>query len=363
MTAQAPEMSAPTDVLLLGTNGTEHPLIPMPFTAEIDGRQFKGDGLSLVGAEVSGLVDPAIEGAVRLVRLSFVFHGFAVVIPVECKITTTSASTGKVSLVFTDPAGAHLPQLRHVLNSYVAGDLVSMGQFLSVAAATPPTKKAAGSAEAATAGERIRRVLGTLALAALTLVLVGAALTLAYRRLYIVPVAAPAQIMPQGQMLGALAAGQLDYVNPDAAKGEVAYAIRSVSGQVLSVAMPCTCTGILTGPSAGDTIKAGQPVMLVHTEDAPILVHAAIPSEDLFKLAGADHLSVELGDGTKFTARLAAPLVTAPNAEEGESVKVMFTPDSPIDPARIGQIANVEIVKPVPRQLLPLVNFADRFGG
>ena len=40
--------------------GNDHPVIDLPFTAVIDGRQFRGRGLSLVAAYVAGLMDPAV---------------------------------------------------------------------------------------------------------------------------------------------------------------------------------------------------------------------------------------------------------------------------------------------------------------
>jgi hypothetical protein len=127
----------------LGAGTTDHPLISIPFTAEIDGRQYKGSGLSLVRAEVFGLMDPALAGATRLVRLSFLFHGFTVLLGVECRIDPTPGPQGKVVLSFIDPTGEHLPQLRHVLNSFVAGDLVTMGQFLAVSSVKPMSGKPA----------------------------------------------------------------------------------------------------------------------------------------------------------------------------------------------------------------------------
>ncbi len=86
---------------------TDQPVLPVPFTAEIDGRQCRGEGVSLVRAEVAGLLDPALEGQDRLVRLSFAFQGFTVALAVRSRIGRVDG--GRADLVFTDPTATTFP--------------------------------------------------------------------------------------------------------------------------------------------------------------------------------------------------------------------------------------------------------------
>ncbi|MEO8530821.1 MAG: hypothetical protein ABI459_06340, partial [Deltaproteobacteria bacterium] len=266
-----------------------------------------------------------------------------------------------VVLAFTNPTGEHLPQLRHVLNSFVAGDLVTMGQFLAVSTVKPGSTgkpaRAAGSS-GRSAGEILRKIAGTASLIALTAVLVGAVGTLAYKRIYVTPVATPAQILPAGQTMSALAAGQLDYVNTEAKKGEIAYTIRSIGGQMLSMAMPCECSALLAGPSLGDTLQAGEAVMLIHPSDAPLVLHAVVPGSDLFKLTSADHVDVAFADGTTLRAHLAQTTNLRAAMGSDDGVAVILTPDAPISNDRLGQIARLSIVQPLPPFLSSLVGQA-----
>ena len=51
----------------------EHPVIRLPFSVLINGRSFQGNGLSIVGAEATGLIDPQLHGRVQVVTLVFNF--------------------------------------------------------------------------------------------------------------------------------------------------------------------------------------------------------------------------------------------------------------------------------------------------
>jgi mannuronan synthase len=121
-------------------SGNDHPVVDLPFTAVIDGRQFRGRGLSLVAAYVSGLIDPQAINAVRIVRLVFQFDGFSVALVAEARVREGTEGSGTAELAFVHPTGAHLPQLRHILNAFIAGDLMGLGQTLGVAATRAPQR-------------------------------------------------------------------------------------------------------------------------------------------------------------------------------------------------------------------------------
>ncbi|RYI20165.1 MAG: hypothetical protein EON48_09005, partial [Acetobacteraceae bacterium] len=70
-----------TDLQLAGP--TDHPVIAMPFHVEIDGRQYQGRGISLVRAEIAGLIDPHMAGTERMAWLVFRFQGFTVGLSIE----------------------------------------------------------------------------------------------------------------------------------------------------------------------------------------------------------------------------------------------------------------------------------------
>jgi mannuronan synthase len=357
-TTRPDEMAAKTALLLpmnLGDGTTDHPVLSIPFTAEIDGRHCLGLEISLVRAQVAGLLDPALDGQERLVRLSFSFHGFAVTLAVSCRIALVGGAAGKAALIFTDPTGDHLPQLRHLLNGWIAGDLVSIGQVLGTATTGPANS---GGKAGARPGDQsgpgiLSRLVGSLAMLALAAGLVAAVMLLTYVRGYLVTLPAPARIVAEGQVLAALAPGQIDYVNTAAAAGEVAFTLRTDGGQVLSVTMPCDCVASLEGVAPGATVQAGDPVMTVHAPGAPLAARVEVSPDMLFDIARADSAVLTLPDGRNLSVRPSLPL-PAPAGRASDLVTVTFVADGlPLDAALAGTIAEVTLTRRIPTFLEP----------
>ena len=321
----------------------EHPLLDIPFVVGIDGRQFKGERLSLVAAEITGLMDPALDGATRLMRFMFPFKGFSVTLEVQGRVQSLDRGNGHATVNFVDPAGVHLPQLRHLINSYIAGDLVALGDVIGVAPSLPsPVHRAAVSAKGLTFG----RILGGAGLTLAALALIAAVGSLAYNRIFTQALAAPGLVVQDGMTLTATAAGQVDYVNTAAAKGEVAYTIRASSGEMLSIAMPCDCTATALAAAVGATVGAGEPMLSVHAADAPAVLTATVAAEDVLTLAFADHVSAVLADGSKITASIDTASLRAQPGAAGLPIRLI--PKTALAAAQIGQLAQLTIIKKSP---------------
>lgn len=332
------------DQLSFLPNKGDHPMMDVPFMVGIDGRQYRGMRLSLVMAEIGGLMDPALENATRLMRMVFPFNGFSVTLGVLGLIKHVDRDKGLAQVTFVDPAGEHLPQMRHILNSYIAGDLVSLGGVIGVAAKLPSP---AARAESAKANRKLLpRLLGSAGMVLATVLLIGGAGTLAYNRIFTQAIASPGRVMQDGMTLGAIAAGQLDYVNLEASQGEVAFSIRTTSGDLLSIAMPCTCTAELLGASVGATVQAGDAVMTVSAPDAPVVVTAQVTSDELLAMAFADHVAIRFADGT--TVRARAETDSLRGSAGDALVPVRLLTDVALPPSRAGQLGALTIIRPLP---------------
>jgi alginate biosynthesis protein Alg44 len=338
----------PIETLPLQPLKGEHPMLDIPFLVGIDGRQFKGARLSLVMAEISGLMDPALAGTTRLMRFVFPFKGFSVTLEILGEIQAMDRDKGAATVSFVDPAGPHLPQLRHLMNSFIAGDLVALGEVIGVAS-TLPSPAARAAAKVAGRSLTFGRVIGTAGLLTATVLLVGAVGMLAYARIFTTPLDAAGLVTQDGLTLTAIAAGQVDYVNLDADPGEVAFTIRSSTGEMLSIAMPCDCSLTPMGAVVGATVQAGDPMLSVHAPDAPVLVTTQVPADLLLDLAFADHVTMEFADGVTVSASADPASLRAPSG--AETVPVRLIPVEPLDPARAGQLAQLTVIKPVPFDL------------
>lgn len=351
--APQPEARHPRDAALRPASlvgGNEHPLIDIPFSVYVDGRQFAGDGISLVEAQVVGLADPALENQERLVRIAFDFGGFSVSLHPKVRILRDSPQ--RLVLRFSEPTGDHLPQLRHLLNDHISGDLTSFGSVVRTNGAMGASP--AGSRRRRTsAWSVLRRLLGGLVVLALTFLLVGAAVLLVGQRLLVMRLDAPGQVVIDGQTLNAVASGQLSYLDPQAAVGEVVATIAATSGETLSIVMPCDCEAILGDAAEGGTVVAGEPLLTLVEGPARTVVEASVPVRDLFALQQAGGAEIRLADGR---ATFGA-LVGGSRAAPGESTAlVRLTPAEPLAADLAGQAVELSLHRE-PRRLL------DRLAG
>lgn len=330
---------------------TDHPVIAMPFHVEIDGRQYKGRGISLVRAEIAGLIDPHMAGLERMAWLVFRFQGFTVGLPVEVRMQETDAARGTAALVFLDPTGEHLPQLRHLVNAWIAGDLVTLGQAIAVR----PVAAKPGAGQAA---RRLPRLRGMLLLLVLTVALVGLVAGKLFQRVFTHRLATPVVAGFDGRTLAATATGQVEFLDPQAKPGEVAYAIRANTGQVLSVAMPCDCRVEVLGVEAGSTVFAGDPVLRVSAPDAGLVATGFVLPEEMLDLARASGVDLRFADGLHVAAGLAPGGIGS--AAPGAPVPFRLVPAEPLPADRLGQLAEVTLRYPVLGLIRPLSRLADR---
>jgi len=323
----------------------EHPVIRIPFNVVINGRSFQGNGLSIVGAEATGLMDPQLHGRVQVVLLVFNFPGYSISLPVDAAIGAGSPEEGTVSLRFLEPTGPHLPQLRYILNSYVGGDLVGIDGMIQSAEKIEVAKAAAPGATKKSAGASIMQGVRWGAFAGLGLLLVGFVGVKLYERLFVAPVSGLSTVSLAGMDLRAISPGQLDFVNPAAKKGDIAFAIRTTSGEVLAVSMPCDCVVAPGAAEGGATVLAGDTVMTVAPADAPVVVSANVDGHGLKMLASGAIAEVHMPDGTVTSAAL--DLKELPGllrtATDGVAIPVDLIPTQPLQVAAVGQPVDVLI--------------------
>lgn len=320
--------------------GNDHPVVNLPFTAVIDGRQFHGRGLSLVAAYVVGLMDPAVLNATRIVRLMFQFDGFHVTLVVDAEVREAAPGSSEVELIFVHPTGPHLPQLRHILNAFIAGDLVGLGQTIGVAGTAAP--KGLTDADLPERRLSLRRVAGGVGVGLFSLTLIIAVGMLTYQRMFVTLVPVLGTVISTGEVMRATTTGQIVFLDLTAGKADVAVAIQAASGDVQSLVMPCDCVVTAQGLREGSTVLIGEPILQLTSDSDQRLIAVAFPPAMLFDLAAADRIELTFPSGDKALAT-AEPL-GLPNAGADAQV-ILLRPDAPLDAGRVGEPVQVRILR------------------
>lgn len=330
---------------------SEHPVLPVPFTATMGEARLEGTGLSVAAAYVAidGALDPRWINHRAPARLQFAFEGFAVVLEAEVMVAG-SRRPGEMTLQFLDPLGPHLPQLRHILNSHIAGDLVSLGGFLSYTGPTKP--KAARAAETTTAwGRRLR----SLMVAAVSLVLILAAVGLMISRATRSYEPRPVFIEREGREMRATTAGQIAYLNPAAKKGEVVFTINANTGDVLNFQLPCDCEVAVTdGIFEGATVLPFDVILSIFDATLGVRVQTQISIEGLAKVMNGAGATLDVNDGQSIPVRVETTSATTAAALRGDpAVPVRLVPAAgALTPEDIGKAARLRLSSSWFRDLL-----------
>lgn len=330
---------------------SEHPVLALPFSATLGEAQLEGTGLSVAAAYVAidGALDERWINHRAPVRMLFAFEGFSVTLEAQVMIAG-SRRPGEMTLQFLDPLGPHLPQLRHILNSHIAGDLVSLGGFLSYTGPTKP--KAARAAETTSAWGRRLRSLG---MAGLSLALIAAAAGLMISRATQSYEPRPVFIEREGRDMRATTAGQIAYLNPKARKGEVVFSINANTGDVLNFQLPCDCeVSVTEGIFEGATVLPFDVILSIFEPTLGVRVQTQISIEGLAKVMNGNQAYLDVNDGQSLPVRVETTSATTAAAMQGElAVPVRLVAEKgALTPADIGKAARLRLSSSWFRDLL-----------
>ncbi len=320
---------------------TEHPVLPIPFKVTIGDTMLDGVEISVAAAYVAinGSLDPAWKDHREVVRLQFDFDGFSVTLFPEM-VVAGSRGTGEMTLQFMDPAGAHLPQLRYIMNTYLAGDFVSMGGMLSYSGPTKP--KAAKGGQAAPSKFRVRSA----AVAFISLCLIIGTASLLVNRATQTIEPRPVFIERVGQEMRATTAGQVIFINPDAKTGEVVFSINSNAGDVLNFQLPCDCEVVVTeGIYEGATVLPIDVILSFFDSNLGVRVQTQMSIEGLSKAVNGESAYLDINDGRTIPVHVVVTSATNVAAARGDLfVPVsLATEDGALTEADIGKAAQLRL--------------------
>lgn len=334
-----PPTDAERDSLLDLADGNEHPRVRLPFSVTIEGRSYEGSVLSMVAARVTGIVGANWPGAHKLAIFRFNFGSFWMSLPIDVTISAADSKTGAVTLRYRDPTGQHMPQLRYILNSWLAGDHVDVNGMLVAESSLPKGKNTAHKV-AQSGSSRLSKLLGTCVVAAASAALFVFAASVLSERLFVTDVEAPAIAYRQGSTMTATTGGQLDFIDTHAAVGKPAYSILASTGVAVTATMPCDCDVETAGLAKGGTVIAGQPVLFVSESGAPMIVRTAFTGSDFRHVADGAKVTIETADGGSVPAKVE---VDREAIGDGQSASVVLVPLQPVSGLQPGSPVAVRL--------------------
>lgn len=294
MNAQNKDMSQDRSAVPVGFGlENEHPMLTMPFSLRVAGQRFDGKRVSVTEIEIAAPMGTVNPGSRDLATLSFPFGDFDVTLTAQVTATDRGDADTTV-LLFSEPTGAHLAQLRYILNSYIAGDIVTLKGMMAYTGPTQP--KAPKAAAPVSNRDRVRSI-GVALVSLLIAFVAGSVVFSRYTTAYEMH---PVFIDRAGLSMQATVAGQVTYLNPEAGVGEVAYTIASTTGDVLSFQMPQEGSVTLASDVfEGATVLPTDLILTILDDSSALRLRTLISIEGLTRVLQGDPARIELSDGRR----------------------------------------------------------------
>lgn len=321
--------------------GNEHPSINLPFSVVIDGRSYDGICLSMAAAKINGLAAPGLTQGTRLAMFRFNFGAFLFSLPIAVIVDTANANTGELDLTFAEPTGPHMPQLRYLLNAWLAGDVVNLNDILQAKSRLP---KAPGHQHSDSAtGKIASKFLGVAISAAASVLFVFGATALVSSRVYQHDVEGPSIAVWNGSMLRATTSGQISFFAQNPANGQPLYTIESASGSSVTTLLPCDCSIRKTYAEQGATVLAGEPIAQLGDGNGALVVEARLSSADFNALSDMAKIVMTAADGTVHHANLDDVQTKSGGADPSTAMLITLKPDVAIAPSNANKPVRVTI--------------------
>lgn len=320
---------------------SEHPAVSLPFSLYVYGQKFVGKKISVTTIQLHARDEIfLIKGTRHAVRLQFEFQNFSLSIYPE--VVVAGENKNELVLKFADPTGDHVAQLRFVLNSFIAGDFVTLGSVMSYSGPTKPKEDKPVVEQKWT--ERYRSI-GTAILSGALALTAATALYVRYTTGHELH---PVLIEYAGQPMQATTAGQVSYLNPEATKGEVLFSVNANSGDVLNFQMPCDCKAVINqGISEGSTVLPTDVISTILVNNLELSVQALMSVEGLARAMKGDRVYMDLTDGRSIPVDVMAGKAANNAAMSGELfVPVqLITPEGALADEDIGKFAQLRLTK------------------
>jgi len=272
--------------------------------------QFGDQSFDVIDWSVGGFAihAPGMDISLRRVlsfRLVFPLEEYDIVLPIQGEVRNVDAGKGRIGFKFVNASQRQIAVLRYIIDAFLSGEIVSLGDILDVTARTnaavprtvpkrPEPKTAVGRFI-----ESMRPVLSYGAIALATFALLAFVFTAVYERLFVTR-ALSAAISIDTITIAAPVSGQLEVVTEgaDLIPGAPAIAVRDWGQREVLVEAKCACPVVERILPVGSTVIEGAPVLRAALVGAKPYVRAVVDEDTLLRIREGSVATLEFADGT-----------------------------------------------------------------
>lgn len=290
----------------------QHARYRIPALVIYKGAVFKVAEWSVAGLSIVDLTDTIKDHQQFKAHMSFNFGAFRLSVLVEIEKLRT-LSNGAAACRFTNLSTENLSVFHQVINAYLAGEVVEVGDILNVVSREGMvTKDFADRLNPDRTWWQVllfqaKRALGYLLFGSIIFGLFMFVFSTAYERIFVIE-SVSAKVSGNVTLLRSPENGffqdSLDNVNKRVQKGELMGIVKLVAGGASSVESPCDCIVVERFVEDGIFVGKGESVYSVMNSDNTLFVEAQIQFEDVKKIRVGQVANVLLTNGRTVAGRV-----------------------------------------------------------
>jgi len=257
---------------------------------------------------------PSIEvGLQRIIsfRMIFPLEDYDIVMPVQAEVRYIDRERARIGLRFVNTTPRQVSVLRYIIDAFLSGELVSLGDVMDVTARSHEAPSRAipqrempttllGRAVAA-----VRSGAGYVLVGGTTLLLAAFVFNAVYERLFVSrPITSTISV--DTITIAAPVTGQVEVVasGADLVPGQPAVAVRDWNQKQFFVEAKCGCPIVERVAEVGSTIQEGAIVLRAAVVGSKPYVRVVVDDETLIRLRSGATARIEYSDGTTTAVNL-----------------------------------------------------------
>lgn len=333
----------------------QHARIQLPAKVAVAGivletANWSNGGVALKIPEDMALPKELKEGSSHQAAFQFEFEGFSFVVPLDIEIRHIVKKKDKVvGCRFTNLTRRQISIIQSMVNAYISGEVVQIGDLLDVAArnnfSRPRTIPSAdeGLSPFIRFRNRMRRSLRFTMVTAVFAALIAFIFLSIYERMFVIT-AVSGQVAADMISVDAPAGGKVFFkpipMGTQISKGELLLTISSDTGNITSAESPCDCILKRRIFENNSLARKGEPVLEMVPPDAIPFIRAAVPNTEAVRLKVGDTASLSLPGHGRVTGKITA---IQSGADLGANAILLITPEKPIPVSYVDNPVKVRV--------------------
>lgn len=318
----------------------QHSRMPVPARVLLGSKRYPVKNLSAGGVSIEDITGEFVAGQEIKLQLSVPFSGFSMDLNLTAEVRYYDASKKILGCNFINLNRDQISLLQHILKSFIAGDVVTSDELLTIASRNNFTNSRRQDSKVSNEPSLARQIPGLFVVA-----LIGLLLTLfiagnLYSSLFLLNSSDAAVTGPAFEISAAdsgIYHPQIDTGSVTVRKNQVLGTITADNGRATSLTSPCDCYIVKATGVDGQRVVAETPVLSLIPVNANPWITAQVDTAHVAKMNTQTAATIRIfGSKARYTGHIAnveSGLKATGGAEGDHKVTMQIIPDQklPVD--------------------------------